>query len=276
VVLVVSTAFRVREGEALGYLLGYEAVTNVALIATAIALGDSLRARRVQLAQQGEIARLTAFQVSREAERRVQGEREGIARDLHDLVGHTMSVISLHAGVAAEAVGRDDATTRRAVEQIRTATSQTLREMRTMVRLLRTPAADDTGRAVVSLAGVPTLVDAARKAGLTVRSEVEVDPAALSAAIDAAAFRVIQEALTNVLRHADATRADVTAEVRDGIVHVIVSDDGRGSVSEDRAGGHGLAGMAERVRLLGGTSRSGPRAAGGFLVEARLPARLET
>ena len=279
VVLVVSTAFRIGEGEPLGYLLGLEAVTNGALIVTAIALGDSLRTRRARTRQQVEIRRLTELQLTREADRRLQAQREGMARDLHDAAGHTLSVISLHAGVAAEAIGRDDAAAREAVERIRFAASQTLQDLRSMVRLLRAPATDGAtdgaGRTLVSLAGVSALVDSAHAAGLTVRSRIAVQPSQLSPSIDAAAFRVVQESLTNVLRHAHATQAKVTAELHGGDLRVIVSDDGVNPVSPSHPAGHGLAGMAERVRLLGGSLHTRPGEGGGFVVDVRLPAKLE-
>jgi signal transduction histidine kinase len=257
VVLVVSFYFRTREGETLGALIGYEAVSNIALIAAATALGYSFRTRR-------EITRLTAIQLEREAEWRVQRERERISRDLHDTVGHTMSVISLQAGVAAEAVEADGAAAQ-AIERIRTASGQTLRDLRSMVRLLQTP---DSALEVLSLAAVPDLVDATRGVGLEVTTRVDIAADELSPQVDAAAFRIVQEALTNVVKHADAHRVEVSAQVRDGVLHVRVADDGQGA--SGNGGGHGLAGMAERVRLLGGSLRT--RSRDGFTVEAEIPA----
>ncbi|WP_255621885.1 sensor histidine kinase [Pseudonocardia sp. DSM 110487] len=256
VLLVVSFYFRIREGDSLGALIGYEAVSNIALIAAATALGYSVRSRR-------EIARLTAVQLEREAEWRVQRERERISRDLHDTVGHTMSVISLQAGVAAEAV-EPGGPAAQAIERIRAASGQTLRDLRSMVRLLRTP---DGTLEVLSLAAVPDLVDATRGVGLEVTTRIDVD--GLTPQADAAAYRIVQEALTNVVKHAGARHVEVVARLHEGVLHVRVSDDGRGST--DPADGHGLAGMAERVRLLGGTLET--RSGDGFTVEARIPAR---
>jgi signal transduction histidine kinase len=271
VVLVVSIYFRIQQGEALGFLLGYEAVSNIALIAAATALGYSFRTRRIRAAQQAEITRLTAVQLEHEAEWRVQRERERISRDLHDTVGHTMSVISLQAGVAAEAVDAGNAVAVQAIERIRMASAQTLRDLRSMVRILRTPGGQDGRLEVLSLTAVPDLADTARGVGLEVTTRVDVAVDELSPQVDAAAYRIVQEALTNVVKHAQARRVDVTAQVRDGVLDVRVVDDGQGATGN--GDGHGLAGMAERVRLLGGTLQT--RSRDGFAVEARIPARLE-
>ena len=258
VIMVVSFYFRTLEGEPLGALIGYEAVSNIAFIAAATALGHSVRSRR-------EIARLTAVQLEREAEWRVQRERERISRDLHDTVGHTMSVISLQAGVAAEAVEGNPAAAA-AIERIRAASRQTLRDLRSMVRFLRTP---DGALEVLSLAAVPDLVDATRGVGLEITTRIDVAVDQLSPQVDAAAYRIVQEALTNVVKHAGARRVEVSVRLHEGVLRVGVSDDGRGSTGG--GDGHGLAGMAERVRLLGGTLQT--RSCAGFTVEAEIPAR---
>lgn len=274
VVLAVSTFFRVREGEPLAYLLGYELVSNVALMAAAIALGDGVRTRRARKAEQEEIDRLTAEHLRREADRRMQSERENIARDLHDLVGHQMSVISLQSNVAAEAIGRDAGAASDAIDRIRGASAQTMQDLRATVRILRSPPQEDAERGVVSLADAETVFGSARSAGLEVTSEFDVAPSELSAAIDAAAYRVVQESLTNVIRHAGASHAHVRAVLRDGTLRLSVTDDGRGRTGTVDAGGHGLAGMTERVRLLGGTLATRSERGKGFAVEAELPARL--
>jgi signal transduction histidine kinase len=271
VALVVSVIFRTLEGEAIGYLLGYEAVSDIALIAASTALGYSFHTRRIRAAQQAEITRLTALQLEREAEWRVQRERERISRDLHDTVGHTMSVISLQAGVAAEAVVAGNTVAAEAIERIRQASTQSLRDLRSMVKLLRTPASQDDPTEVLSLTAVPSLVETARGVGLDVTTLIDAAADELSPQVDTAGFRIIQEALTNVVKHAGARHVEVSARVHDGVLHVSVTDDGRGTA--DPGDGHGLAGMAERVRLLGGKLHT--RSAGGFIVEAEIPARLQ-
>lgn len=274
VVFGVSMFFRIRDGgEALGFLIGYESVSNIALFAAAIALGYGVRARRIRAAQQAEIVRLTEAQLAREAELRLQIERERISRELHDTVGHTMSVISLQAGVAAEAIGHDDRAAGEALDRIRTASGQSLRDLRSMVRLLRS--ADESGeaRGVQSLAAVPELVAGAAGAGLEVTVDLRVVPAELSGPVDAAAYRVVQESITNVVRHAGATRARVEGRVRDGRLRIRVTDNGRGA-PRDAPTGFGIAGMTERIRLLGGSLTTSSSADGGFTVEATIPARL--
>lgn len=275
VVFTVSMFYRVRDGgEAIGFLLGYESVSNIALFAAAIALGYNVRARRLRAAQQAEIARLTEAQLAREAELRIQSERERISRELHDTIGHTMSVISLQAGVGAEAVGQDDRAVSDALDRIRMASTRSLRELRSMVRILRSAADRDETRSIQSLSAVQELADAARGAGVEVTTDITAVPSDLSAPVDAAAYRVIQESITNVVRHAGATQAQVQAGIRDGRLHISITDNGRGTTDDGATGGYGMAGMGERVRLLGGSLTTRSFAGAGFAVEATIPARL--
>ncbi len=276
VVFGVSMFYRVYDGaEAIGFLLGYESVSNIALFAAAIALGYSVRARRLRATQQAEIARLTEAQLAREAELRMQNERERISRELHDTIGHTMSVISLHAGVGAEAVGQDDRTVSDALDRIRSASTRSLQELRSMVRILRSTSDRDETRSIQSLSAVGELADAAKGAGVEVTTDITASPSELSAPVDAAAYRVIQESITNVVRHAGATHARVQVGIRDDRLHISVTDNGGGAAtSEGATGGYGMAGMSERVRLLGGSLTTRSLAGAGFAVEATIPARL--
>ena len=199
--LSVSTHFRLRDGESAVYLLGYESVTTVALMAAAIALGINRRSRRALRAEQDHSARLIALEHAYRAEQRVQSERAQIARDLHDVIGHSISVISLHAGVAREAIGRDDEEARQALTHIQAASSAAMRELRATVRVLRTPAqALEVGSAVpappegvdptlVSLANLSLLVANAAAGGLHVEVRTQGDLNTLPAVVDAAAFR---------------------------------------------------------------------------------------
>jgi signal transduction histidine kinase len=218
-----------------------------------------------------------AAEQAREAEHRLQAERMRIARDLHDVVGHTMSVIAVHGNVAAEAIGRDDPAARRAVEQIRKATSATMRDLRATVKLLRSAGAGgDVERGAVGLAGVHRLVDSARAAGVAVRLDLDVAERELDSAISAAALRIVQESLTNVIRHSGARHATVTGRVRDGRLELVIADDGRGSPPVlPRPAGSGVIGMRERAAMLGGELEVGDRDGGGFVVRAVLPARLD-
>ncbi|MGP9538029.1 sensor histidine kinase [Brachybacterium sp. AOP43-C2-M15] len=297
VVVAVAMAFRVRDDpQPLGILLGTDAMTNLALSAAGIALGHAVRSHRLRSAQQAQIARLQEQQGRREAELRLRDERERISRELHDTVGHSLSVISLHSGVAADAVGHDDAAATEALARVRDQARQSLAELRAMVRLLRTEdgrAADErdgggadgahgeadgaaeSARHVRSLADLPALLDPARAAGLRVAEHVEVAPGDLSSAVDGAAYRIVQESVTNVLRHARATTLEVTAGIEDGRLHVLVADDGGGADLRAPSAGVGLLGMQERARLLGGTLALRSTPGEGFTVEAELPARLD-
>ncbi|MCC2336176.1 sensor histidine kinase [Cellulomonas wangsupingiae] len=270
----VAAYFRIGEGLPPTYLLGYELLTNVALVAAAVALGVSVRVRRASRADQ-ERARVAALaEQAAEAGRRLQAQRVRIARDLHDSIGHTLAVVAVHAGVAAEAVGRDDEVAAAAIAHVRDATGSTLRELRSTVRLLRAAGDDDAG-GTAGMGGVPALAESARAVGLDVDLRIDVADAAVDPAIGAGAYRIVQEALTNVLRHADARRVEVVAAVADGWLDLRVRDDGRGPDGAG-GGGQGLRGMAERAGLLGGTLTSGRGDAGGFVVHARLPARLSS
>ena len=275
VVLVTVAAYaRVEEGLPTAYIFSYELLTNVALVATAIALGVSVRLRAEAQFHQDRLREVTAAEQEREAEHRVQVERMRIARDLHDVVGHTMSVVAVHANVAAEAVGRDDVAARRTVDQIRDATSATMRELRATVKVLRSPGSD-VEKGAVGLSGVAALADRAREAGVDVDLDVDVPQGRLDGAIDAAGYRIVQESLTNVIRHSGARRATVSAHVVDGQLQIIVADDGRGGpVAETDRAGTGLLGMQERAALLGGQFSAGKGDNGGFLVRAQLPVRL--
>lgn len=277
VVFAVSLHFRLRDDpQPVGYLLGYDAVANLALIAAAIALGYAVRTNRVRTAQQEQITRLTEEQLTREADLRTRSEREQISRELHDTVGHALSVISLHAGVAAESIGTDDRAAAAAVGEVKKQAGGALQELRAMVRVLRQSAGDEADaadRGVRSLADVGNLLDRARATGLKVTAHIDVDAGVLPAAVDFAAYRVIQESLTNVIRHAEARTVQVSAVLDDGRLHVTVRDDGRGA-EVDRTSGVGIVGMTERVRLLGGRLDTVSSPGGGFTVDAVFPATL--
>ncbi len=277
VLVAVAAWARVAEGLPTTYLLSYELLTNVALVAAAIALGVSVRARREARLSQQRLRALAAADQAREAEGRLQAERVRIAQDLHDSVGHAMSVIALHGNVAAEAIGRDDEVARRAVEQIGAATSAQLRELRATVKLLRSPMGD-VERGAVGLAGLGRLADVAREAGVVVDLDVAVGEGCLDSAVAAAAYRIVQESLTNVIRHSGATRAVVTIGLRGDHLELVIADEGPGGrpVGPSSSGsGQGLVGMRERAAVLGGQLSTGRCAAGGFEVRAVLPVRLD-
>ena len=276
--VVTSTYFRYVDGETIAFLLGYELVSTVTLMAAAIALGDRTRSRRALRAEQEEIARLIRQEHAHRAEQRVQAERMRMARELHDVIGHSISVISLHTDVAREAVGRDDEATRQALGHVRVAASEAMQELRATVKVLRQPADKEGEQASLpassqplgSLRALGTLVAHARNSGLTVDVEVTGAVDGLPGTVDTAAFRIIQESLTNVLRHAQATRVAVVVQVEPRAVQLRVTDNGR-EKAEEIGVGSGIAGMRERARLLGGRLTAEALATGGFEVRATLP-----
>jgi signal transduction histidine kinase len=212
-------------------------------------------------------ARSAALQ--RQAEQAAAAERARIARELHDIVAHHLSVVVLHAAGARASGGADLAT----LEEIEHSGRQALTETRRLFGVLRDPD-QETGRAPQPGIGeLPALAGRLRAAGLEVSLSIDGDHTVLPAAVNVSAYRIVQEALTNVLKHAGPARAEVTVGCADGAVTVEVTDDGSGNPAAlAPAGGQGLAGMRERVALFGGDLRAGPRPGGGFAVCARLPA----
>jgi signal transduction histidine kinase len=207
-----------------------------------------------------------------EARRRsVAEERIRIARELHDAVGHHLSLINVQTAAALRKLRKDPGYRTEDVLAIVAETTQlSLRELRAMVGVLREAGEDSPTGPGPGLDDLPSLVDAARASGLDV--ELRVDGSAeLPAAVDAAAYRVVQESLTNVMRHARASRVQVKVVTGTSTLAVAVADDGVGDAKGQKAAGNGLTGMRERAEGLGGTFDAGPREDGGFIVEATWP-----
>jgi signal transduction histidine kinase len=211
-------------------------------------------------------ARSAALQ--REAEQAAAAERARIARELHDIVAHHLSVIVLQAA-GARASGKPAAPT---LEKIENSARQALGETRRLLGVLRDPG-EETGLDPQPGAGdLAALAASVRAAGLPVNLVIDGDHAALPAAVDVSVYRIVQEALTNVLRHAGPACADVTIGCAAEAVMIEATDDGAGEPGNPAAsGGHGLAGMRERAAVFGGELAAGPRPSGGFAVRARLP-----
>jgi signal transduction histidine kinase len=201
----------------------------------------------------------------------VVAERTRIARELHDIVAHSVSTMVVQAGAAEQVVGEDEEFVRRALGTIRSTGADALGEMRRVVAMLRED--EDTGSLMPQpgVEGVPALVEAARQAGLDASLEVRGPARPLPAGLDLAAYRIVQEALTNVRRHARARSVRVVVEHTADEVRVEVVDDGSGPRGRPPAGGHGLVGMRERAALYGGQVTTGAAAGGGFVVRAVLP-----
>jgi signal transduction histidine kinase len=264
----------------------YAAVTVFA----AMWWGESVRARRAYVAELRDRAERAERTRDEEARRRVDEERLRIARELHDVVSHTIGVISVQAGVAAHLLHRRPDKAADSLAAIRQASDEALGELHAMLGVLRDRDGDGGGAPLApapGLAELDALVAQAAGTGLEVKVSLEGEPRRLPPAVDLAAYRVVQESLTNVVRHAGASRADVTVSHHDGVVEVEIVDDGNGdgvgsasgrrSTGSDRPGrsgsgsGQGIPGMRERAAALGGTLEAGPRAEGGFRVRATLP-----
>ena len=249
----------------------YSAVATLAVLW----LGESVRARRAYVAELRDRAERAERTREEEARRRVDEERLRIARELHDVVSHTIGVISVQAGVAAHLLERRPDKAAESLAAIRQASDEALGELHAMLGVLRERDGDEGGAPLApapGLAELDTLVAQAAGAGLEVRVSRQGEPGRLPPAVDLAAYRVVQESLTNVVRHAGASRAEVTVTSHDGRIDVEVVDDGRGGSGNGSVGaGQGIPGMRERARALGGTLEAGPRPGGGFQVRASLP-----
>jgi signal transduction histidine kinase len=249
---------------------------DVLAIATAVALGDGTRTRMRLAAEQA--ARLAAVDSEQEriARQTVLDERTRIARELHDLVAHSMSIVAVQAGVGHYLIDRDPAQAKEALATIETTSRQALTEMRRMLGVLRLDTTGDTS-ALEPQPGpddIATLVDEAASSGLDVRLRVE--PAGtipeLPSGVALSAYRIVQEALTNVRKHAGPANVTVTVRRDSDQLTVTVDDDGRGvSTMVGERSGFGLVGMRERATVLGGELTAGPRPGGGFRVHATLP-----
>jgi signal transduction histidine kinase len=222
------------------------------------------------LAARGERAAAQRERLAHQQEQAIAGERLRIAQDLHDSVAHAMATINVQSGVAAHLLDRDPTQARGALEAIRAASSQTLDELGAIVGVLRDPRAAAPRTPVSTLADVDALVARVRADGLAVTTDVHGTVESVVPSVSSAAYRVVQEALTNVRRHAggDAS-AELEVVVGDGgAVRVSVRDDGRGPAANGFTAGFGLIGMRERVEATGGLLWAGPRPGGGFEVVA--------
>lgn len=206
--------------------------------------------------------------LDRQAERAVAAERARIAREMHDIVAHHLSVVILQAA-GSRASGRPSLA---ALEKIEYSGRQALTETRRLLNVLRGPHESAGLVPQPGIAELAALADTVRSAGLPVSLAIVGDQAKLPAAVEVSAYRIIQEALTNVLKHAGPARATVTVDCAGDAVTIEVADDGPGNpVAAGHPGRHGLAGMRERVALFGGELRAGPQPGGGFAVRARFP-----
>jgi signal transduction histidine kinase len=252
--------------------LGAENLALAALGALAVAAGDAARNRREYLEEVEERAHRAERDQELQARRRVTEERLRIARDLHDRVGHQLALINVQAGVAGHVLDGRPEQARQSLTHIRQASRAALDELRDTVGLLRE--ADQPPAPVeptAGMAGLGALVASFRRSGLRVDQRIEGRARELPPAADATAYRVIQESLTNVCKHADPPVARLRLVYEPAVLHIMVDNDGgAGRPTGDRTG-HGLVGMRERVTAIGGDLRAGPRPGGGFRLAVTLP-----
>jgi signal transduction histidine kinase len=249
-------------------------VTGGVAVVAAWALGNLRRARVQRLAALEERARLLELERDQEMRLAAQTERARIARELHDVVAHSLSVVIAQADGGRYAGKDDPAAATGALEAIAATGRQALTDMRALLGVLREGGGQEYAPQP-DVGAVPALVEDVRVSGLDVDLIVEGAPRPMPAGPQLAAYRIVQESLTNVLKHAGpAARAWVRLHWRDDALELSVLDDGRGAGAPDGDGnGQGLTGMHERARLHGGRLEAGPRAGGGFGVHAALPYR---
>jgi signal transduction histidine kinase len=239
----------------------FTTVTIVVMVLVRRVIGD--RERRAQLAErERDVA----------AQEAVVAERARIARELHDAIAHNVSMMVVQAGGERSALDESSGTARQALETIERVGREALTEMRRLVGMLRTDVPDPLAPQP-SLKDLPTLVAQVREAGLRVELQVDGDRRELPVGIELSAFRIVQEALTNALKHAGHASARVKVTYGPDSLQLEIMDDGPGSKVALASGGHGLVGMRERVALYGGRFDAGRRPSGGFSVRVLLPTR---
>jgi signal transduction histidine kinase len=245
----------------------------VFLVGAAI-VGRTVHSRTRHAAELADRAESLERQQSLTAQLAVQEERTRIARELHDVIAHTVSVMVVQAGAAEQIVGRDPDRARTAMQAVQTTGREALGEMARLLGILREDGAEIGLTPAPGLADLATLVDGARRSGMDVHFQLDGYPRQLPPGPELSVYRIVQEALTNIRKHAGRSRAAVRVTCSDTAIVAEVNDDGPREPLAEAAvpgTGQGLIGMRERVALYGGTLIAGPSAAGGFQVRASIP-----
>ncbi len=257
---------------------GESFIVNAALFAAMFMFGVNLRTRKARITALEERADAVEREKEEEARRAVADERLHVARELHDVVAHSMGVIAVQASVGEHVIDDDPAEAKRALAAISGVSRSTLAEIRRMLGVLRETDGDANGAGGPAYAPAPGLSELDRlvgeldRAGIPVALSYEGEREELPRGVDLTAYRIVQEALTNVLKHAGPARATVVVRYEPGALGLEIVDDGRGvNGHSDGRSGHGLVGMRERVAVYGGTLETGLKAGGGFRVAVRLP-----
>jgi signal transduction histidine kinase len=257
-----------------GNALGFNAAdfaANMAFFTVAVLFGWSVQSRRLRTDALEQRAEALEREREEESRRAVADERLRIAQELHDVMAHSMSVIAVQAGAGMHVVDDDPAEAKRALENISATSRSTLTELRRLLGVLRDAEGGATYEPAAGLDELSGLVRSVSEAGVPVSVSVDGSLDELPPGVGFTGYRIVQEALTNVLRHAGPSSASVAVRHADGSLHIEVRDDGRGVNGRSAEAGHGLAGMRERVAVYGGSLEAGPQPGGGFAVVAELP-----
>jgi signal transduction histidine kinase len=253
---------------------GFEAdnvLTSGALFGAAVLFGSTVQARRLRLEALEQRTEALEREQEEEARRAVADERLHIAQELHDVVAHSMSVIAVQAGAGRHVIDQDPEAAKQALENISSTSRASLGELRRLLGVLREEGEGATYAPVPGLNDLADLVGDVVAAGVPVVTDVEGDLDSVPPAIAFTGYRLVQEALTNVMKHAGPATATVQVGCGTDRLRIEVRDDGRGVNARSDGTGHGLVGMRERVAVFGGTLDAGPVAGGGFRVAAELP-----
>jgi signal transduction histidine kinase len=239
-----------------------EAALRLVLALGALVVGDTVRARR-------DLAASARREQEAESRRRAEAERLMIARELHDTVAHALVAINVRAGVAT--VLADTEAMPDALTEIQHVSSEALSGLRATLGLLRSPDDDAPTGPDHDLANVTQLIERTTAAGIQTQADVDLRAGTVPSPIGQAGYRIVQESLTNVMRHSQARNARVIVRLTSAGLDIEITDDGRATEPAPRTPGHGLQGMSERAVALGGTLSAGPRRGGGWRVSAHLP-----
>jgi signal transduction histidine kinase len=255
----------VKDGEPITDLVG-----PWIMLVAAWAIGRVVRAQGREASRERERSKRLAHERDERARRAVAEERARMARELHDVVAHSVSLIAVQAQAVQRLLSGEERPAREGIDSIERVARQTATEMRRLLGIL-----DRQGDGVArdprpGVAGLGTLVEQVREAGLDVGLRIEGEPVPLAPGLDLSAYRIVQEALTNALKHARASHVDVVVRYAGDQLELEVEDDGRGE-DQDQGGGRGLVGMRERAAVFGGELTAGPLPGQGFRVHARLP-----
>ena len=233
-------------------------------------IGTIVHQRQVQAARLQDLAVQLELEREEKAQSAVVEERNRIAREMHDVVAHSVSVMVVQSQAAQRLLEGEQRAARQALSSIETTGRQALTEMRRLLGTLHRTDAELTLAPQPSLRRLEDLIEQVRDAGLPVELHVEGEAASLPPGVDLSAYRIVQEALTNTLKHAGASHAKVVVHYRDDELELEVTDDGSGN-GDGGGSGQGMIGMRERVALYGGVLESGRKAGGGYVVRALLP-----